>query len=175
LSAIGLTLASASRIAHGVVREQAAAACRALDQLAQGTERLRGYLSELEEGKREALVQKYNELRRSFEGDERGARLLEEVAEDLERAFKALLLLPEAGLLQELIEHLEEAGQSDGGQAPGEQELLGLLRAVEAEIGRIDKSRPEAWKTVLDMIEERRSDAPTHSIRELDPANKQPI
>ena len=175
LSAIGLTLASASRIAHGVVREQAAAACRALDQLAQGTERLRGYLSELEEGKREALVQKYNELRRSFEGDERGARLLEEVAEDLERAFKALLLLPEAGLLQELIERLEEAGQSDGGQAPGEQELLGLLRAVEAEIGRIDKSRPEAWKTVLDMIEERRSDAPTHSIRELDPANKRPI
>jgi hypothetical protein len=175
LGAIGLTQASASRIAHGGVREQAAAACRALDQLAQGKERLRGYLSELEDSKREALAQKYDELRRRYEGDEKRATVLEEVAADLERAFKALLLLPEAGLLQELIEHLEEASQSDGGQAPGEQELLGLLRAVQAEIGRIDKSRPEAWKTVLDMIEERRSDAPTHTIRELDPANKQPI
>src|SRR5262245_36946054 len=175
LRAIGLTLASASRIAHGVVREQAAAACRALDQLAQGKEPLRGYLRELEDSKREALVQKYNDLRRSFDGDEKRARLLEEVAEDLERAFKALLLLPEAGLLQELIERLEDAAQSDGGQAPGEQELLGLLRAVQAEIGRIDKSRPEGWKTVLNMIKDRRSDAPTHTIRELDPANKQPI
>jgi hypothetical protein len=175
LSALGLTLASASRIAHGVVREQAAAACRALDQLAQGNERLRGYLSELEQSKREALVQKYNELGRRFDGDEKRAKMLEEVAEDLERAFKALLLLPEAGLLQELIERLEEAAQSDGGQAPGEQELLGLLRAVQAEIGRIDKSRPEAWKTVLEMIQHRRSQAPTHTIRELDPANKQPI
>ena len=175
LRAIGLTLASASRIAHGVVREQAAAACRALDQLAQGKEPLRGYLRELEDGKREALVQKYNDLRRSFDGDEKRAKVLEEVAADLERAFKALLLLPEAGLLQELIERLEDAAQSDGGQAPGEQELLGLLRAVQAEIGRIDKSRPEAWKTVLDMIQNRRSDAPTHTIRELDPANKQPI
>jgi hypothetical protein len=175
LSAIGLTLASASRIAQGGVREQAAAACRALDQLAQGKERLRGYLSELEESKREALVQKYNELRDRFDGDEKRAKMLEEVAEDLERAFKALLLLPEAGLLQELIERLEEAAQSDGGQAPGEQELLCLLRAVQAEIGRIDKSRPEAWKTVLEMIQDRRSEAPTHTIRELDPANKRPI
>jgi hypothetical protein len=175
LGAIGLTLSSASRIAHGVVREQATAACRALDQLAQGKEPLRGYLKELEDSKREALVAKYNDLRRSFAGDEQRAKALEEVAKDLERAFKALLLLPEAGLLQELIERLEEAAQTDAGQAPGEQELLRLLRAVQAEIGRIDKSRPEAWKTVLDMIEDRRSEAPTHTIRELDPANKQPI
>jgi hypothetical protein len=175
LGAIGLTLSSASRIAHGVVREQATAACRALDQLAQGKERLRGYLNELEDGKREALVAKYDDLRRSFAGDEKRAKALDAVAEDLERTFKALLLLPEAGLLQELIERLEEAAQTDGGQAPGEQELLRLLRAVQAEIGRIDKSRPEAWKTVLDMIEDRRSEAPTHTIRELDPANKQPI
>jgi len=175
LGAIGLTLSSASRIAHGVVREQATAACRALDQLAQGKERLRGYLNELEDGKREALVAKYNDLRRSFAADEKRAKALDAVAEDLERTFKALLLLPEAGLLQELIERLEEAAQTDGGQAPGEQELLRLLRAVQAEIGRIDKSRPEAWKTVLDMIEDRRSEAPTHTIRELDPANKQPI
>ena len=101
--------------------------------------------------------------------------MLAETRQDLEAHFKALLLLPEAGLVQELIERLEEASQSEGGEAPGERELLGLLRAVQSEIKRIDKSRPEAWKKVTEMIEARRSDAPTHSIGELDPANKQPI
>ena len=175
LRAIGLTLPSASRLRHSSVREQAAAACRALDQLAQSNHNLSVFLKELQEAKSDALAQKYGELNRSFDGDARRQQLLDEVAEDLETAFKALLLLPEVGILQDLIERLEEAAQSDDGQAPGEQELLVLLRAVHNEIGRIDKSRPEAWKNVADMIEKRRADAPTHTIRELDPANKQPI
>ncbi|MFZ0854247.1 MAG: hypothetical protein WAO08_34230, partial [Hyphomicrobiaceae bacterium] len=175
LRAIGLTLPSASRLRHSSVREQAAAACRALDQLAQSNHNLSVFLKELQEAKSDALAQKYGELNRSFDGDARRQQLLDEVAEDLETAFKALLLLPEVGILQDLIERLEEAAQSDDGQAAGEQELLVLLRAVHNEIGRIDKSRPEAWKNVADMIEKRRADAPTHTIRELDPANKQPI
>jgi hypothetical protein len=175
LGAMGLTLASASRLRHQAVREEAAAACRALDQLAASNRRLSAFLKELQESKSDALAQKYGELHRSLEGDEPRLKLLEEVAEELEATFKALLLLPEAGLLQELIDRLEEAAQADDGQAPGEQELLGLLRAVQSEIKRIDKARPEAWKTVIDMIQQRRSDPPTHTIRELDPANKQPI
>jgi hypothetical protein len=175
LRAIGLTLPSASRLRHDSVREQATAACRALDQLAQSNHHLSVFLKELQEAKSDALAQKYGELNRSFDGDARRQQLLDEVAEDLETAFKALLLLPEVGIVQDLIERLEEAAQADDGQAPGEQELLVLLRAVHNEIGRIDKSRPEAWKNVADMIENRRADAPTHTIRELDPANKQPI
>jgi hypothetical protein len=175
LAAIGLTPASASRIRDGVVRQEAAAACRALDQLAESNQRLRAFLKELQEGKSDALAQKYSELHRSFGSDERRLKLLDEVAEELEAAFKALMLLPESAILQELIDRLEEAAQPDDGQAPGEQELLGLLRAVQSEIKRIDKSRPEAWRSVLEMIQDRRSDLPSHSIRELDPANKQPI
>src|SRR5262249_15566361 len=158
-----------------LVRQEAAAACRALDQLAESNQRLRACLKELQEGKSDALAQKYSELHRSFGSDERRLKLLDEVAEELEAAFKALMLLPETGILQELIDRLEEAAQPDDGQAPGEQELLGLLRAVHSEIKRIDKSRPEAWKSVLDMIQDRRSDLPSHSIRELDPAHHQPI
>ena len=153
----------------------ASAACRALDRLAQTNPRLRTYLKDLEEAKREALRQKEDELRGRFGDDPSQLAALASCRQDLERQFKALLLLPESGLLRELIERLEEAGQSDGGQAPGEAELLALLRAVQGAIDRIDKSRPEAWKQVAEMIETRRSDAPTHSIRELDPANKRPI
>src|SRR5262245_34728459 len=175
LGAMGLTPASAARLKDDGVREQASAACRALDHLAQANPRLRAYLQELEEVKREALRQKEDDLRSRFGGDHWQMAALAASRQDLDRQFKALLLLPESGLLGELIERLEEAGQSDGGQAPGEGELLQLLRAVQGEIGRIDKSRPEAWKKVAEMIEARRSDAPTHTIRELDPANKRPI
>ena len=175
LGAMGLTPASAARLKDDGVREQASAACRALDHLAQANPRLRAYLQELEEAKREALRQKEDDLRGRLAGDHWQMAALAASRQDLDRQFKALLLLPESGLLGELIERLEEAGQSDGGQAPGEGELLQLLRAVQGEIGRIDKSRPEAWKKVAEMIEARRSDAPTHTIRELDPANKQPI
>jgi hypothetical protein len=175
LGAMGLTPASAGRLEHAPVREEAAAACRALDQLAETNPRLGHFLRELNDGKREALRQKLGELREHFAADTKRAKLLEEAAAELTARFKALLLLPEAGILQDLIERLEEPAQVDDGQAPGEQELLGLLRAVQGEIKRIDKSRPEAWKTVLDMIRDRRSEAPSHTIRELDPANKQPI
>jgi hypothetical protein len=175
LGELGLTPASAARLGQDLVREQASAACRALDHLAQTNQRLRAHLKELEGAKRNALRQKEHDLAGRFAGDSWRLAVLAETREDLEAHFKALLLLPEAGLVQELIERLEEASQSEGGEAPGERELLGLLRAVQSEIKRIDKSRPEAWKKVTEMIEARRSDAPTHSIGELDPANKQPI
>jgi len=175
LGAIGLTPGSAERLSHDLVREQASAACHALDRLTQDNPRLRAYLKEFEEAKREALRHKAHELGAQFGGDQHRTTLLAAMREHLEAQIKALLLLPETGLLQELTERLEEASQSDGGEAPGERELLAILRAVQSEIRRIDKSRPEAWKKVAEMIEARRSDAPAHTIRELDPANKQPI
>jgi hypothetical protein len=175
LAAMGLTLASAQRMDDDAVRAQAAQAVGALARLAETNPRLNLFLKELEESKGEALAQKLRDLRAAFAGNHRRLELLDQVAEDLEAAFPALLLLPEVGSLKELIERLEEAAQADDGQAPGEQELLDLLRAVQHEIGRIDKARPEAWRQVAQMLEERRSDPPTHTIRELDPANKQPI
>jgi hypothetical protein len=175
LGAMGLSLAAASRMQHGVVREQAAAAWQALDQLAHGNDRLGAFLKELEDSKSDALAQKYSELRSAFDGDHRRVQLLDEATDDFDMAFKALLLLPEGGILQELIERLEEAAQADDGQAPGEQELLGLLRAVQREIARIDKSHPDAWRNVAAMIRDRRSEPPTHTIRDLDPANEKPI
>ena len=57
LRAIGLTL-PLPRACSQLVREQAAAACRALDQLAQGNHRLSVYLKELQEAKAMPLAQK---------------------------------------------------------------------------------------------------------------------
>src|SRR5262249_11446325 len=68
LAVMGLTPASAARMRDGVVRQEAAAACRALDALAESNQRLRAFLKELQEGKSDALAQKYSELHRSFGG-----------------------------------------------------------------------------------------------------------
>ncbi|HJZ34308.1 MAG TPA: hypothetical protein VKF35_24545 [Hyphomicrobiaceae bacterium] len=175
LQAMGLTRAAAARLQQGAVRDEAAAALAALTRLAHSNPRLGQLLKQLEDSKNAALAQKLADLRRAYAGDVRRLKRLDEEAQGLKSATKALLLLPETGLLQELIERLEEAARSDGGQATGEAELTGLLRAVQAEIQRIDKSHPEAWKTVADMLADRRSDPPTHTIRELNPANQQPI
>ena len=46
--------------------------------------------------------------------------------------MKPLLLLPESGLIQELIDGLEEPAQHDDGQRPGEQELLLNSSAIQS-------------------------------------------
>jgi hypothetical protein len=46
---------------------------------------------------------------------------------------------------------------------------------VQAEIERIDKSRAEAWKHIVHMIETRKSDGQSHTIRDLDTINKRPF
>jgi hypothetical protein len=175
LGAINLDLAQASRVKHPAVREQAAKAWDALEHLAQSNSRLRLFLKEVEDARKDALDQKYSEIRSDLNGDASGVVVLDEAGTDLDRIFKALLLLPETGVIQELINALEDAAQSDDGQRPGEQELLALLRAVQAEIERIDKSRAEAWKHIVHMIETRKSDGQSHTIRDLDTINKRPF
>ncbi len=175
LGVIGLDVPGASRVRQRAVRDQAAAAWRALNQLGKSNDRLQSFLKEAEDSKQEAAAQKYSELRSRLEGDAKALAILEETTEDLNNVFEALLLLPETGVLQELINRLEHAAQHDDGLAPGEHELLNLLRAVQNEIKRVDKSQPEAWKHVAHMIQTRGGNGHSQALREADPANKQPI
>jgi hypothetical protein len=170
LSVMGLDLAAASRIRQHNVREQASAAWYALDQLAEPNDRLRSFLKEAEDYKVEAVAQKYSEIRSKLASDPHDVALLDEVDADVQSILRPLLLLPEAGLIQELIDKLEEPAQHDDGQGRGEQELRDLLIAIRSEIERIDKANPEAWKRVAYMI--RMGKAPSHSLSELDPVNK---
>jgi hypothetical protein len=175
LGSIGLDIPSASRVKHPEVREQAMAAWHALERLAQHNSRLRIYLRDAVETKRDALEQKYAELRDDLGGDQSKVDVLDHVGEDVDLVFNALLLLPETGVIQELVSALEEAAQADDGQRPGEQELLMLLRTVHAEINRIDKSRAQAWRQIAHMIEARNNEVQDHPIQDLDAVNKRPF
>jgi hypothetical protein len=173
LSVMGLDLAAAARLQHPNVREQATAAWYALDHLAQTNDRLRAFLKDAEDYKIGGVDQKYSDMRAKLADNPNGVALLDEVDGDLQSILRALLLLPEVGLLQELIDRLEEPAQRDDGQSPGEQELRDLLIAIRSEIERIDKASPEAWKRVAHMIQMRKP--PSHSLSELDPVNKRAI
>src|SRR5436190_2142509 len=150
LNVMGLDLVAASRIRQPNVSDQATAAWYALDQLAQGNDRLRSFLKEAEDYKVEVVAQKYSELRSKLASDQRDIDLLDEIDAEVQSILRPLLLLPEAGLIQELIDRLEEPAQHDDGQSPGEQELRDLLSAIRSEIERIDKaSRSEEHTSEL--------------------------
>ena len=156
------------------VRAQAAVAWQAIQQLSQGNERLRAYLDEIVDARTDAVEQKYSELRSNFEGDGERLAVLDEIVEDLNRLLRSLLLLPEVGVLRDMVERLEAAIEHDDGAAPGEEKLLDQLRVLEIAVRQIDKSSADAWRRIAQMINgQGREDPPT--IGEMKPANKTPI
>jgi hypothetical protein len=174
LGAIDLDIASASRVRGEAVQNTAAAAWQAIRQLSESNTRFRSYLGEIEAGKLDAIRQKYGELRATFGGKPEAVAILDEIAESIEALLRSLLLLPEVGVLSELIEKLERVAQYDDTRAPGEERLLQLLRALEIEIRQIDKSSPDGWVRIAQMINGQDRDGPA-TIREMNPINKTPI
>ena len=172
LAAIGLDLAHASRVHDPAVRDHAAAVWQAIRHLSQNNSRFQAYLNEIEDAKIEAIDQKYSELRSALARDSVRLTMLDDVVAELRGMLKSLLLLPEVGVLPELIEKLEAAAQYEDGTVPGEDKLLELLRALEIEIHRIEKASPDAWMRIAQMLNGR--DAPS-TIRDMSPLNKTPI
>jgi hypothetical protein len=175
LGAIGLDLEAASRVQNVDVRAQSAAAWQAIQQLSQGNERLRTHLDEIVDAKAEAVDQMYSELRTAFEGDSERVALLDEVVGDLHRLLRSLLLLPEVGVVREMVERLENAIEyEDGAAVPGETKLLEHLRALEIAIRQIDQGSADGWGRVAQMVQGQGQDEPP-TIREMNPVNKTPI
>jgi hypothetical protein len=174
LGAIGLSLEAASRVKDQAVRTQAAAAWQAMQQLSQRNERLRVYLDEIVDAKAEAVDQTYSELQSAFDGKAEHLSILEEVVGDLHRQLRSLLLLPEVGVVREMVERLEAVVEHDDGAAPAEERLLEQLRGLEIAIRQIDKSSAGGWMRVAQMINGQGNEDPP-TIREMDPANKTPI
>jgi hypothetical protein len=174
LSAIGLDIAAASRVRDGAVQTAAAAAWQGMRRLAEHNGRLRRYLSEIEENKKDAILRKYDEMRAGFSGKLEAVAILDETATTVDGMLKSLLLLPEVGVLRELIGRLEEAAQFDDGRASGEEDLLHVLRNLEIAIRQIDKSTADGWTRIAHMISGQDHDSPA-TIREMNPVNKSPI
>ncbi len=80
----------------------------------------------------------------------------EEVAEDIalevEQAKHMLLLHPDAGLIEDLIEGLEQAAASDGGLRQAEDSLLFRLRNVREHLRNSDLSLVKPWRDIEGIL-----------------------
>jgi len=172
LGVIDLDIAAASRVRDEAVHHAAGAAWQAMRRLAEHNGRLRRYLAEIEENKKDAVHQKYEEMRAGFSGKLEALAILDDAAGTVDGLLRSFLLLPEAGVLPELIDRLENA--ADDGRAAGEDTLLQLLRDLEIAIRHIDKGSPDGWTRIAQMINGEDQDGPA-TIREMNPVNKTPI
>ena len=99
-----------------------------------------------------ALEQVQSALAAHYADDPRALALLHETADEIGKLLPALILLPEGGLFDRLVNALEEA-QSDGRLSGDEDVLLKRLRKLKGDLDTMDWTDQAAWNRVHRQIE----------------------
>jgi len=149
LDSIGIPLSAYERLKDEHVAQAALAAGEALRRMAYRNENLHQEFYERERRWTERLEHKREELRERFGNQPTALSLVDELATTIDRLRPALLLSPEADLLDKLIEALEFAAGADNLQQPSEQMLLKQLKALQS----FDLADEAPWKRAKDLID----------------------
>ena len=149
LDSIGIPLSAYERLKDEHVAQAALAAGEALRRMAYRNENLHQEFYERERRWTERLEHKREELRERFGNQPTALSLVDELATTIDRLRPALLLSPEADLLDKLIEALEFAAGADNLQQPSEQMLLKQLKALQS----FDLAEEAPWKRAKDLID----------------------
>ena len=149
LDSIGIPLSAYDRLKDEHVAQAALAAGEALRRMAYRNENLHQEFYERERRWTERLEHKREELRERFGNQPTALSLVDELATTIDRLRPALLLSPEADLLDKLIEALEFAAGADNLQQPSEQMLLKQLKALQS----FDLADEAPWKRAKDLID----------------------
>ena len=148
LQALGVDTGIYRIISTEPVASAASAAGHALlRQIARNGE-LGEYLSLAKSSWLSALEQEARKLKERF-----GQELTGELELEIKDHLDALLLCPKSGVLDELIENLEDAAARDDGLRPAEQPLLDWLRQLQDALASADLSEPADWRRVQTLIE----------------------
>nr|PZN88159.1 MAG: hypothetical protein DIU57_00780 [Pseudomonadota bacterium] len=149
LDSVGIPLSAYERLKDEHVAQAALAAGEALRRMAYRNENLHQEFYERERRWTERLEHKREELRERFGNQRTALSLVDELATTIDRLRPALLLSPEADLLDKLIEALEFAAGADNLQQPSEQMLLKELKALQS----YDLADEAPWKRAKDLID----------------------
>ncbi len=98
------------------------------------------------------LAETYQRLAAVAEGDAQASEVLAETWGQVQECRPMLMLLPEVGLVDFLIDNIEAAAGTDNGQRPGEQALRDRLVRVRNELsdtGGLDESDWRRIEAVL--------------------------
>lgn len=136
------------RLRDADVAKAASEAWSALRAYADSSPRLAQLLRHHQEERERSLRAAYNALWSDARGDQRRIELLNEVHTDVQHVFPALLIFPENGLLDWLIEQLDQAAQEDGAPRLGEELLREALRRLKNEMLRLDLADAGAWRRI---------------------------
>lgn len=156
LSALGLNIDSVERrLAEGGVGNESLEAWIALRNHGRSNERLNRFLKENIEYRQNLLGHKYTALRSANRQDRAHADMLDVADHQLGEDLPRLMLFPELGVIDDLIESLEHAAATETGLDPKETKLLVQLRRVQQLIATAaDEVDNEAWEKIQAVLSE---------------------
>ncbi|MFZ4806346.1 MAG: hypothetical protein ACOYLQ_03745 [Hyphomicrobiaceae bacterium] len=152
-SALGLSgETAAQRLNQPGVREAALAAWMQLNRLTQSSQLLRRFLDEHKATQEQRVSEVYSQLRSDANGRQDLVDTLDGLAHLIDRELHIIMLFPENGLIDYLIDEIEHAARSDNGLLPGEQELHDKLVDIRDRMGASDLGRPDTWQGVTEAL-----------------------
>jgi hypothetical protein len=148
LASIGINSMEANRrLAGDGVQEAAISAWQALNDHAKRNRKLDDLLRNHRKAQEERLSVTYSSLLKATNANEQKRVALDQIDGELAETLPALMLFPETGLLNYLVDELERAARPDDGLLPGEQSLKDRLMAVAA-LMRLDLADVNAWRQI---------------------------
>ena len=156
LDGIGVPLSAYERLMDGQVAEAAVAAGNALLRMADQYTDMRELLLLRDRGWKSGVERVREELLERYKDSEAAMEIVERTVTAMSELIPALLLSPEVGLVEELIDALEGAAASDDLQKPGEKMLLEQLRELQS----ADLASEAPWKRARVVIEHLEADSP---------------
>jgi hypothetical protein len=159
VKAMGLTPTALEHVWQPEIASEALAAATALKRQARHRPALGNELKAVENENREALEHEWQTLAAKHTGDRRAVALLNELGAEIDQRIPALMLLPESGLIDKLIQALEEASGEDR-LSDDEELLLSRLHRLKGDLERMNPRDSSAWRGVANQVKQ--LNAPTH-------------
>lgn len=127
-------------------------AWRALDAHSKKNQLLGLVLREFQNNQDRRLSNVYSALRNEIGGDDRKRTLLDSVEDKIREDLALYMLFPETHLIDNLIEDIESAAQSDDGLQHGEQALKDQLKYVREALGQLNLSNAGSWVEIRQRL-----------------------
>ncbi len=133
--------------AHGA-RDAIIGAWKMLDAHAKKNDLLGRVLRDYEHSWDRKFSEAYSSLLNKTADDEQRRLLVEAAQNTVGNDFSCYMLMPELHLIDNLIDEIERAAQSDDGLQPGEQMLKDQLRFVRDGLGELNLENPRSWDEI---------------------------
>jgi hypothetical protein len=161
--AMGLSAVALDQIWEPEIAEVALAAATVLRRQARNRSALSNELRLVENDLRIALEQEQDAIAARLGNDTRALARLRELAAEVDRRIPALMLLPEAGLIEKLTFALEEAHGEDR-LSDEEHVLLSRLHKLKGDLERMNPKDSSHWRIIARQLERLTEPgvAPTH-------------